>query len=88
VRSAHQAFREALVVELLKDPLPKALKQVYVTNNTVLPNIRLTRPIGIHQQILGKWVACLFSRWSCVTKKGRSLKVFNKSANLHRKNIV
>ena len=29
VRSAHWAFREALVSELLKDPLPKALKQVY-----------------------------------------------------------
>ena len=48
VRSAHQAFREALVSKLLKDPLPKAIKRTYITKNTALPNIRLTRPIGIH----------------------------------------
>jgi len=55
-QSTHRAFREALVKELLKDPLPKAPKQAYVTKNTLLPNIRLTRPIDIHCQILGKWV--------------------------------
>src|SRR5439155_11182356 len=54
VRSAHQAFREALVSELLKNPLPKVPKQVYITKNTVLPKIQLTRPIEIHCQISGK----------------------------------
>jgi hypothetical protein len=54
VRSAHWAFREALVVELLKEPLPKASKQFYVTKNTELPSIQLTRPIEIHQQVLGE----------------------------------
>jgi hypothetical protein len=39
VRSAHRAFREALVEALLKNPLPKALKQVYLTKNTALPKI-------------------------------------------------
>jgi hypothetical protein len=38
VRSAHRAFRIALVLELLKDPLPKAAKQVYITKNTVTCN--------------------------------------------------
>jgi hypothetical protein len=48
VRSAHLAFREALVSELLKDPFPTAPKQVYITKNTGLPQIRLTQPIEIH----------------------------------------
>jgi hypothetical protein len=39
VRSAHRVFREAVVLELLKDPLPEPPKQVYITKNTVLPNI-------------------------------------------------
>jgi hypothetical protein len=42
IQSAHRAFRTALVSELLKDPLQKALKQDYVTKNTQLPKIRLT----------------------------------------------
>ncbi len=42
VRSAHRAFRNALVEALLKDPLPNALKQAYITKNTALPKIRLT----------------------------------------------
>src|SRR6266576_4165168 len=54
VRSAHRAFREALVLELLKNPFPIALKQVYITKKTGLPQIRLTRPIEIHQQVPGK----------------------------------
>ena len=54
VCSAHRAFHEALVSELLKDPLPKALKRTYITKNTALPNIQLTQPIVIHQQIQGK----------------------------------
>ena len=37
VRSAHRVFREAVVLELLKDPLPKPPEQVYITKNTVLP---------------------------------------------------
>jgi hypothetical protein len=42
VRSAHRAFRESLVLELLKDPSPKALKRSYSTKNTQLPNIHTT----------------------------------------------
>jgi hypothetical protein len=66
VCSVYRAFREALVFELLKDPLPKARKQVYLTKNTTLPSIRLTRPIGIHQPILRKASSCVF----CVTGRG------------------
>jgi Transposase IS4 len=62
VRSAHRAFREALVLELLRDPLPQASTRLYVTKNALLPNIRLTRPIGIHQRILGKRAICVFCR--------------------------
>ena len=46
--SAHRAFREALVSELLMDPFPKAEFRVYITKTTVLPKIQLTRPIEIH----------------------------------------
>jgi hypothetical protein len=60
VRSAHQAFREALVSELLKDPSPTAPKRVYITKNTLLPQIRLTRPIEIHCCIPGKRAVCIF----------------------------
>jgi hypothetical protein len=31
IRSAYRVFREALVLELLKDPVPIAIKQVYIT---------------------------------------------------------
>jgi hypothetical protein len=62
VRSAHRAFREASGVELLKDPLPNAPKRACIRKNTALPNIRLTRPIEIHHQILGKRAACVFCR--------------------------
>jgi hypothetical protein len=88
VRSAHRAFREALVKALLQDPLPKALKRSYVTKNTVLPSIRLTRPIGIHQPIPGKRAACVFCRWSCVIKRERTLKVISKSQNVQKSSIV
>jgi hypothetical protein len=88
VRSAYWAFREALVLELLKDLSPKAPKQVYVTKNTVLPKIRLTRPIEIHQRILGKRAACVFCRWSRVTKKGWTMKVIARADNLPKTNIV
>ena len=46
VRSAHWAFRQALVSELLKNP--QSTPYCYITKNIALPNIRLTRPIGIH----------------------------------------
>jgi hypothetical protein len=62
IRSAHRAFRESLVLELLKDPTLKASKRSYTTKSTLLPNIRLTRPIGIHQRIPGKRGTCLFCR--------------------------
>ena len=78
--SAHRAFREALVEALLKDPLLlQAPKQVYITKQTPLPSIRLTRPIGIHCQIPGKQQVCLFCRWSRQTKRGCSTKIITKS---------
>jgi hypothetical protein len=64
-RSAHQAFRKVLVQDLLMDLLPKAPKRSYITN-TALPNLRLARPIKIHQQVQGKQAAC---ELSCVTKR-------------------
>jgi hypothetical protein len=75
VRSAHRAFREALVSELLKDPLLKAESRVYITKNTALPKIQLTRPIEIHQRAFGKRAPCVFCRWSWITKKGRTTQV-------------
>jgi hypothetical protein len=87
-KSVHRAFREALVSELLKDPSPKVLKRTYITKNTVLPDIRLTRPIAIHQHVVGKWAACVFCRWSRVTKKGWTTKVITKSENVQKTNIV
>jgi hypothetical protein len=84
VRSAHRAFRESLVLEPLKDPSPKALKRSYSTKNTRLPNIRLTRPIGIHQKVQGKRGICLFCHWSRVTKKGCTAKIITKTAHLSK----
>jgi Transposase IS4 len=88
LRSLHRAFREALVVELLKDPNATNLKQVYVTKNTALPNIRLTRPIGIHRQIPGKQAPCLFCRWSRQTKRGCTPRVITKSNQVPRTRII
>ena len=88
VRSAHRAFREALVSKLLQDPLPTAPKQVYITKHTKLPKIRLTRPIGIHHQISGKQAHCVFCRWSRITKRGRSMKIIAKSQNVHKTTLV
>jgi hypothetical protein len=90
VRSAHWAFRDALVSELLKEPapkVPKAPKQSYVTKNTVLPAIRLTRPIEIHQQIEGKQAHCVFYRWSRAVKKSGT-EVITKAANTPKTNTV
>ena len=70
VRSAHQAFREALVSELLKDPCSTALKQVYITKNTGLPQIRLTRPIEIHQVVPGKRAPCFSVDGAVKIRKG------------------
>jgi hypothetical protein len=86
VRSAHRAFREALVLELLKDPLLKAPKRSYVTRNTVLPNIRLTRPIGIHCRIPSKRAACIFCSWRQQTKKG--IIVITKSNRVPRTRLI
>jgi hypothetical protein len=88
VRSAHWAFREALVSELLEDLVPKVPKQVYVTKNTALPKIQLTQPIEIHRQIPGKWAPCVFCWWSRVTKKGRTTKVIAKPRNIHKTTLV
>jgi hypothetical protein len=88
VRSAHRAFYEGIVLGLLKDPLVKAPKQVYITKNTVLPAIRLTRPIGIHQLVPGKRATCVFYRWCRVTKRGISTKIITKSANVPKSPLV
>jgi hypothetical protein len=77
VRSAHRAFHEALVSELLKDPIPATLKQVYITKKSQLPQIRLTRLIDIHQLVLGKTAPCLFCRWSCQNR--RTQRIITKS---------
>ena len=88
VRSAHRAFGESLVLELLKDPLPNAPKRACIRKDTALPNIRLTRPIEIHYRILGKRAACVFCQWSWVTKKGKTTKVITKSQNIPKTRLV
>jgi hypothetical protein len=88
VQSIHQTFCKALVSELLKDLFPKAPRQTYVTTNTALSNIQLTRPIEIHRQISEKQAPCVFCRWSRVTKKGRTTKVIAKSANVYKTTLV
>ncbi len=85
MRSAHRAFREALVSKLLKDPLIVAPKRLYITKNTPLPTIRLTRPFGIYQQVLGKRAAYVFCQWSRVTKKGITLRTISRLANVQKK---
>src|ERR1700730_684573 len=59
-------------LELLKNPVPTALKQVYITKKTGLPQIRLTRPMDIHQLVPGKRAPCVFCRWSRQNKRGVS----------------
>ena len=74
VRSAHRAFREALVKELLEDPLAKASKRgPYITKNTVLPNIQLTRLIEIHCSIPSKRAVCVFCTWALQTKRATKI---------------
>jgi hypothetical protein len=84
----HRAFREGLVLGLLEDPTTTNPTQVYVTKNTALPRIRLTRPIEIHRREFGKRAPCVFYRWSRVTKKGRTEKVITKSRNVYKTTLV
>ena len=87
MRSVYQAFQEALVLDLLKDPSPKAPKRFYATKSALLPNIRLTRPIVIHQRILGKRAICVFYCWSRVTKKGNT-NAITKVANIPKTRLI
>jgi hypothetical protein len=82
VRNAHWAFREALVSELLKDPFPATPKQLYITQKTLLPQIRLTRPIEIHQMIRGPKAVCLYCRWCRANHRGRTPRIITKSNNM------
>ena len=86
VRSAHRAFREALVSQLLKDSTPTNWS--YITKKLPLPSMRLTQPISIHRQIPGKRAACVYCRWSQATKKGRTMKVIAKSANIPKTRTI
>src|SRR5450432_3015217 len=78
LRSAHRIFRESLVVSLLQPPIPTPIPipiptplapGSYISKNTKLPKIRLTRPIEIHQKVEGKRIRCVFSRWSRIAKR-------------------
>jgi hypothetical protein len=88
VRSGHRAFREALVSELLKDPIPTVLKQVYITKKALLPQIRLTRPIEIHQMIRGPKAVCLYCRWCWANHRGSTLQIITKSNNMPKSQIL
>ena len=79
VQSAHQAFCKALVSELLKNPVPGAIKQVYITKKTGLPQIRLTWLIEIHRLVPGKRAPCVFCQWSCQNKKEVLQRIITKS---------
>jgi hypothetical protein len=70
---------DTLVSELLKDPVPTALKQVYITKKTGLPQIQLTQPIEIHQLVPIKRAPCVFCRWSRQNKRGVSQRIITKS---------
>src|SRR6266576_208279 len=85
IQSPHQCFQESLVLALLKNNSGfKAPAQTqYVTKNTLLLQIRLTRPIEIHVQVPGPRVSCLFCRWSQHTgQKNKITGVITKSNNL------
>src|SRR5271165_1768087 len=88
VRSAHRAFRDALVSELLKDPTPATPKQLYITKNTLLPQIRLTRPIEIHQMIRGPKAVCLYCRWCWANNRGCTPRIITKSSNMPKSRIL
>jgi hypothetical protein len=85
VRSAHRAFRETLVKALLEDPNPTKAPTLYITKKkSELPQIRLTRPIGIHQLVRGKRAACLFCRWTRQHGRASNWKVITKSNEVPR----
>ena len=89
VYSVHRAFRKALVLELLKDPLPKASKRPYIIHNTALPKIQLTRLIEIHQpRQESERALCFFYRWSWYSRSGITTKVITKSRNLNKTRTV
>jgi hypothetical protein len=68
--STHRSFQEALVIGLLE--LPKLEPQLArITQSTLLPRIRLTRPIGIHQfRQASKRAPCFFCWWSRYSRSG------------------
>jgi hypothetical protein len=86
LRSTHRTFRESLVLALLSDPSASEsthLVQQYITKNTQLPHIRLTRPIEIHFQVLQvERCACMFCRWQRHNEKGRTTRAIAKSNNI------
>ena len=82
VCSAHWAFCEALIKELLKDPFPTTPKQLYITEKTLLPQIRLIRPIEIHQMIRGPKAVCLYCRWCRANHRGYTPRIITKSNNM------
>ena len=88
VQGVHQAFQEALVSELLKEPISISTNWSYITKKLSLPSIRLTRPISIHRQISRKRATCVYCRWSRATKKGRTMKVIAKSANIPKTSTI
>ena len=79
IRSAHRIFREALVTVLLQDLKPPAN---YITKNTLLPRIRLTRPIEIHIPAPIKRVNCMFCRWCRHNKNGKSIQDISKTQDI------
>ena len=84
-KNLHRAFREALVKALLEDPNPTKAPTLYITKKkSELPQIRLTRPIGIHQLVRGKRAACLFCRWTRQHGRASNWKVITKSNEVPR----
>ena len=83
VQSAHWTFQEELVIDLLKDP-NTMIKQAYVIKSTTLPRMQLTKPIGIHQQIRGKQLACLFCRWCWYNRKSDNHRIITLSNQVLR----
>jgi hypothetical protein len=86
VCSTHRAFQEALVSDLLLDPQPSiettAYKAPKVKQNTWLPAIRLTWPIGIHFQIKSHRLTCLFCRWNNQQSSNKKCQAITKITKL------
>jgi hypothetical protein len=91
IRSAHRAFREALVTALLLD-LHKSTNKppnLYITKTTQLPPIRLTRPIEIHQIVSSsKKALCFLCCWSRHHTNRKGLGVITKSQNLPKTRTI